>query len=118
MIRAFFLYVDAEGHSNFKKGSVSESAISEALTITFKETPADFFYDWHTAPTTQYVLTLSGELEFTTSRGEIFTLKPGDVLVATDITGKGHKWRMVGNEPWKRAYVRFHKDAEINFTSD
>ena len=34
-----------------------------------------------------------------------FTITPGDVLLAEDTTGSGHEWRIVGPDPWCRAYV-------------
>jgi ABC-type amino acid transport substrate-binding protein len=49
--------------------------------------------------------TLSGRLEFMTRDGERFEIGPGDVLLADDTTGGGHSWRILGPEPWRRAYV-------------
>jgi quercetin dioxygenase-like cupin family protein len=118
MIRAYYLYTGEDGHSYFKSGSVNELTWTETTSISFRETPAGSAYEWHTAPAVQYVLTLSGELEFTTSKGEIFILKTGDVLIATDITGKGHRWRIIGDDPWKRTYVKFDKVSEFNFLPD
>ena len=63
----------------------------------------------------QYVITLSGVLEFMTLAGETFT---GDVLVAEDHTGSGHKWRLINDEPWKRAYVIFKEGANTQFVPD
>src|SRR5262249_3344508 len=62
------------------------------VTIHFKETPAHSSYDWHPDPEPQFVITLSGTLEFATPDGGTFILRPGDVLVAVDHIGKGHKW--------------------------
>ena len=87
-------------------------------SIHFKETPAHSNLDWHDAPIPQYVITLSGVLEFTTVGGETFTIRPGDVLVAEDNTGSGHKWRLVNDEPWKRAYVIFKTGADTRFVPD
>jgi quercetin dioxygenase-like cupin family protein len=53
----------------------------------------------------QYVITLSGTLEFTTRDGETFVLRPGEVLLAADTTGTGHRWRRVDDQPWRRLYV-------------
>src|SRR6267143_2523067 len=39
-------------------------------------------------------------LEFTTWDGETFVLRSGDVLVATDDIGSGHKWRLIDGQPW------------------
>jgi quercetin dioxygenase-like cupin family protein len=75
-------------------------------------------YDWHNDPIPQYVITLAGVLEFTALGGETFTIHPGDVLVAEDHTGSGHKWRLTNDEPWKRAYVVFKRDADTQFVPD
>jgi quercetin dioxygenase-like cupin family protein len=48
---------------------------------------------------------LAGTLEFTTRDGETFVLRPGDVLIATDHVGTGHKWRLIDDNPWQRVYV-------------
>jgi hypothetical protein len=26
-------------------------------------------------------------------------------LLAEDVTGSGHPWKLIGNDPWRRAYV-------------
>ncbi|WP_181305337.1 hypothetical protein [Rufibacter sp. XAAS-G3-1] len=115
MIRAYKLFTGAEGHSYVEKGTIAEKVFTQVTSLHFKETPPHSEYDWHPAPDTQYVLTLTGTLEFTTSLGDTFLLETGDVLIATDLTGSGHKWQMVGDKPWKRAYVVFRKDTKINF---
>jgi hypothetical protein len=40
-----------------------------------------------------------------TRDGEMFIIRPGDVLVATDTVGSGHKWRLIDDAPWRRCYV-------------
>ena len=100
------------------RGSVSGGALVEAESILFKETPAHSSFDWHNDPIPQYVITLSGVLEFTTLDGETFTIHPGDVLLVTDHTGSGHKWRLVNDDPWKRAYVVFKNGANTYFTPE
>lgn len=118
MIRAYRLYTGPDGNSHVVRGMVNAGKLVEARSILFKETPSQSSYDWHTDPIPQYVITLSGVLEFTTVGGEKFTLRPGDVLVAEDHTGSGHKWRLINDEPWKRAYVVFKEGADSQFTPD
>jgi quercetin dioxygenase-like cupin family protein len=118
MIRAYRLYTGPDGDSHVERGSVTGGELIQAESIEFKETPAHSSFDWHNDPTPQYVITLSGVLEFTTVGGETFTLHPGDVLVATDHTGTGHKWRLVNDESWKRAYVIFKTGADTRFVAD
>jgi quercetin dioxygenase-like cupin family protein len=115
MIKAYQLYTAADGHSYFKAGNVAEAVITRAESIRFQESPPGSVYDWHPAPTMQFVINLRGTLEFTTYRGETFTLKPGEVLIALDTTGSGHKWRLLGEDPWQRAYVVFDSATDINF---
>jgi quercetin dioxygenase-like cupin family protein len=100
------------------RGSISESKLVEAQSILFKETAAHSSFDWHNDPIPQYVITWAGVLEFTTVGGETFTIHPGDVLLAVDHTGSGHKWRLINDEPWRRAYVVFKEGAETHFIPD
>jgi quercetin dioxygenase-like cupin family protein len=118
MIKAYQLYTGKDGHSHVVSGGIVNNDVTAAETILFEETPPHSSLDWHNAPTTQYVITLAGVLEFTTHGGETFTMKPGEVLVALDTTGTGHKWRLVNDEPWKRVYVAFKQGAKIDFRAD
>jgi hypothetical protein len=47
--------------------------------------------------------------------GGTFTIVPGDVLLAEDLTGTGHEWHMVGDDPWRRAYVIFPPGVDTQF---
>lgn len=118
MIRAYRLYTGPDGNSHVIPGSVNGGHLVDAKSIEFKETAAHSSYDWHNDPTPQYVITLAGVLEFATVGGETFTLRPGDVLLAEDHTGSGHKWRLINDEPWKRAYVIFKEGANTQFMPD
>jgi quercetin dioxygenase-like cupin family protein len=118
MIKAYKLYTGTDGNSHVQKGRIAEEQITEAESIRFQESPPYTFYDWHNAPSEQYVITLSGTLEFTTQTGETFILRPGEILIAMDITGTAHKWRLIDDEPWRRAYVVFKTGTAINFVSD
>ncbi len=108
------IYTGDDGESHFERGAVDlshvegvsrRSSSQTVTTVSFEETPAGSSLDWHRAPVRQYVITLSGTLEFQTRLGETFTLAPGTVLLAEDTTGGGHKWRLTDNQPWRRIYV-------------
>ena len=117
-MRAFKLYAGSDGQSHVVRGSVVDNEASEAESISFAETPPHSSVDWHRDPATQYVVTLSGVLEFTTGGGERFTVNPGDILIVVDGASSGHKWRLIDDQPWKRAYVVFADEAKINFHAD
>ena len=66
-------------------GAVSHGGPAHA--ITFEETAAGASLDWHKVPHRQYVITLSGRLEFETRTGRKQTVEPGDILLAEDTAG-------------------------------
>lgn len=118
MIKAYKIYTGLDGHTHISSGFVSENYLTKVTAISFKETAPQTSYDWHTAPATQYVICLSGTLLFETFTEETFILRPGEVLIAMDTTGSGHKWKIIDDQPWRRAYVIFENNAEINFIKD
>src|SRR5215471_3405714 len=117
MLRAFKLYTGADGASHVLEGTIDETDRTDVIAVHFKETPAHSSYDWHPDPEPQYVITLSGTLEFATPDGETFVLRPGDVLVAVDHVGKGHKWRLIDDQPWRRAYVVLKPGTKDSFVA-
>jgi len=116
-IRAFKLYTGPDNASHVLEGTIDLKDRADVVAIHFKETPAHSSYDWHPDPEPQYVITLSGTLEFHTRDGESFTLRPGDVLLAEDNTGSGHKWRLIDDQPWRRAYVVLKPGARDSFVA-
>jgi len=118
MIKAYKIFTGGDGHSHVIEGSVLDNELTNARSISFRVTPPYSSYDWHPAPTIQYVITLSGTLEFTMNSGKTFIVKPGEILIAMDTTGTGHRWRIIDDQPWKRTYVTFDENQPINFSPD
>jgi quercetin dioxygenase-like cupin family protein len=104
-IRLVRLFTGDDGQSHFTEVEAGLRQVDPAHTISFEESAAGSSLDWHNAPQRQFVITLSGTLEFETRLGERFTIAPGDVLLAEDTTGGGHRWRLVDDQPWRRVYV-------------
>ena len=52
--------------------------------------------DWHPAPQRLVTVYVAGEVEVTVSDGEARRFAPGDVVLAEDTVGKGHRIRVVG----------------------
>jgi hypothetical protein len=73
--------------------------------LTVEETTAGASLDWHNAPHRQYVITLSGRLEFESRTGARQVVEPGDILLAEDTSSGGHRRRLVDDQPWCRVYV-------------
>ncbi len=111
MTRCFHLFTGSDGASHVAEIDLPVGTAETARRVHVEMTAAGAARDWHTAPTLQYVVTLTGTLEFTTRGGEQFELRPGDVLLAADTTGTGHRWRMIDDQPWTRMYVELQPDA-------
>lgn len=118
MVRAYRLYTGPDGNSHVQRGSIDLNAVVASESVMFSQTPAHSSLDWHNDPVPQYVITLTGTLEFTMRSGETFTIAPGDILIAQDHTGTGHKWRLVDDEPWTRAYVVYKAGADLHFVPE
>ena len=103
-LTAIRLFTGPDGQSHVERIALPEDAL-RATSVRFAETPAGSALDWHDAPVDQYVVTLSGTLEFVTRDGESFVLHPGVVLLAEDTSGSGHRWRLVDDQPWRRIYI-------------
>jgi quercetin dioxygenase-like cupin family protein len=116
-IRAFKLYTGLDHASHVLEGTINERDSTDVIAMHFKETPAHSANDWHSSPEQQYVITLSGTLEFTTRDGETFVLRPGDVLLSEDNLGTGHKWRLTDDQPWRRAYVVLKPGTKDSFVA-
>lgn len=126
MIRCIRIWTNDAGNSSFEEGALNLSdrkpgdfigSIINANSVSFRETQPDQALEWHDAPTYQLVLTLGGTLEFTTRDGQSFIIRPGDVLLAEDTRGTGHVWRIIGEEPWRRAYVIVPTGTDVGFTA-
>jgi hypothetical protein len=75
-----------------------QDGIMEAAGFHFVSMPAGWDGgEWHPAPRRQFIIPLSGEMEFETSDGEKRTFGPGDILLVEDTAGKGHISRMVSS---------------------
>ena len=105
MTRCIRLFTGADQRSHIEETTLPLATLERASVIHFEESQVHASFDWHTAPCRQYVVTLLGNLEFTTRDGETFTLAPGDVLLAEDTVGSGHRWRLIDDAPWRRLYV-------------
>jgi len=104
-LQAYRLYMGDDQHSYVEKMEMPYLLRSPVAEIYFRQTPPGSHYGMHNAPQKNYVLTLRGTLEFKTSLDETFVIKPGDVLLAEDVMGHGHSWKIIGDEPWVRAYI-------------
>jgi len=81
------------GTANVPKIALSKSFDASKIYFVGAEVnrPEHRDIDWHTAPARQFVIWLKGEIEITVSDGAMRRFGPGDVVLAEDTTGKGHR---------------------------
>jgi len=124
MIRCVRIWTGQDGNSLFEEGMIDLpkgergdilSEIVATSSISFRETKSGGTFAPHDAPTRQFVITLSGTLEFETATGATFLIRPGDILLAEDTTGTGHSWKLMDDKPWRRAYVIVGADTAVPF---
>jgi hypothetical protein len=122
MIRCVRLWSGPDGHSHFEEGVIGLEAGQRGdqlsgkfpiASVSFQETNADPKLGWHPDPARQFVITLSGALEFTTHDGR-FSLRAGDTLLTED-TVAGHDWKLLGEQPWRRLYAILDQATVVPF---
>jgi quercetin dioxygenase-like cupin family protein len=103
------LYTGPDGQTHADKSEVKlrpsalragldDSEPLKASSAQFFRWPPGYVWDWHTATQRQYVITLSGRGEVEVAGGQKIRLNPGQIVLAEDVTGKGHITRVIGSE--------------------
>jgi quercetin dioxygenase-like cupin family protein len=108
------VYTGDDGESHFEdveipledRGPVGRiSELKRATGILFRENEGDYHLDFHRAPRRQFVINLDGSVELEVGDGTRRLLRPGDVLLAEDTTGRGHISRAVDGRPRRSIFV-------------
>ena len=117
-MKAFRIQNDSLGNSYFEEGSLPEYFSMDCERFIIQTKVEEYQKHQHAAPREQYVVTLKGKLQFTTSDGKQFVLEPGIILVAKDIHGEGHSWELIEGDEWHRIYIIPNRNAEDYFSVD
>jgi len=76
-----------------------------AKAVFFREIQPGYEYPWHNVACREYVVTIEGRAEIEAGSGEKRIFNKGDVLLAEDLTGRGHRTRGLGRKPWRQIFV-------------
>lgn len=91
------VYAGEDGESHFE--DLTPDQLTALLPrigggpIRLSPLPPDSFHDFRPVHHLQIVVVLSGAVEYVATDGGKRVLVPGDVLVAEDLTGRGHLMR-------------------------
>ncbi len=77
----------------------------DATGVVFRTTDGDYEFDWHTAPRRQFVINLDAAVELEVGDGSVRRMEPGSVLLAEDLTGRGHISRAVDGKARTSMFV-------------
>ncbi len=113
-VRLTRIHTGADGRTRFEDVDVALEAagpigfLSAAIPATgviFRETPADYDFDWHPAPRRQYIILLDGTIEIEVGDGEVRRFHGGDVLLVEDTAGRGHRTRTVDGRRRRSVFI-------------
>ena len=118
------LYTDAAGETHIEEHEPSlavymasrvhpphEQSEPQAVTrLVFFHFRPGTAGEWHTAPRRQYLILQSGELEINPSEGAARILRPGDIVLIEDTTGKGHLTRTTGPDGARGVFVHLAEE--------
>jgi hypothetical protein len=105
------LYASDDGESHFEDIEIAfvqgkhvpsgpPLGLSEAWIATnssFMEAPRGWESSWHISSTRNFFVVINGDWEVTASDGETRRFGPQSLLLVEDMTGKGHKSRVVSD---------------------
>jgi len=108
------IYNDPQGESHFedidielylagKIGWLSDEI--QVRSLLFREVEPAYNWDFHNAPRSQYIILLDGEIEIETSLGEKRKFKGGDIILAEDTEGKGHRTKNLIPEKRRSVFI-------------
>jgi hypothetical protein len=123
-VKIVHLYTGDDGQSHFEDielksdlgalpGSSSIQFLSSVQSLSFVDLPPGLTSDYHTAPRRQLVLQLTGTAEYTCGDGTSRIIGPGDILLADDLTGQGHRSREVEG-PRRQAYIVLGPEFDLD----
>jgi quercetin dioxygenase-like cupin family protein len=96
-MRLVRIYSRSNGDSAIEVREVPMSAGERPMSPTFqagamffRETAEGHVQSFHNAPRRQLIFLTSGILELESSEGKRYVCRPGDLIFAEDMSGKGH----------------------------
>lgn len=109
------LYTGDDGETHLEEMALEDHPelmkLHGVTQMEFRRFEAGYESDFHPAPRRQYIITLSGSVEYVLGDGSVHRYGPGTATLAEDLTGRGHVTRVPGDEPRICATVRLAEGA-------
>ena len=119
------VYTGDDGESHFedldipvegaggKSGFGKLSKLIRGPGVILREVDGDYDFDFHTAPRRQFVVNLRGSVDITVGSGATRRIGSGEILLAEDTTGRGHRSRAVDGKPRSCLFVPIDEDVAL-----
>ena len=116
------VYAGDDGESHFEDVEIATEArgvggrlsrLIQGSGVIFREVDGSYDLDFHTAPRRQFVVNLTGSVDITVGDGTVRRLGSGEILLAEDTTGHGHKSQAVERQPRSCLFIPLDDDAEV-----
>jgi hypothetical protein len=113
-VKITMLYTGMDDRSHFEEIEVPFESREDfglftlpepAKAVFFREIPPGWEYTWHNVVCREYVVMIDGSAEIEAGEGEKRVFRKGDILLAEDLTGQGHRTRVIGKNPWRQVFV-------------
>ena len=113
-MRVVRVYTGDDGESHFEEVAIELgnaglggrlSRLIRGPGVIFREVAGDYDLDFHNAPRRQFVVNLRGAVDITVGDGTTRRLEAGDILLAEDLEGRGHKSRAVDGQPRECLFI-------------
>ena len=113
------IFSNEEGDSLFEDIEIELESAGEIGNLSnnypventiFRETSGDYDFDFHNAPQRQFVVLLDGIIEIETSLGVKRRFEKGEILLAEDTSGKGHKSKSIDGKLRRSLFITLKDD--------
>jgi hypothetical protein len=116
-MKAMRLFTGPDGLSHFEQtdiklvprgaaGADQSEPVKASQSYIVRLQPG-YFSSWHNADVRRYAIPVSGRAEIEVSGGGKAQIESGQIWIAEDLTGKGHTFRVLGDQPWVGVFVDF-----------
>ncbi len=85
-----------------------------ATDVEIADTLPGDFIDFHGVSTPRFLIILAGQLEIGLGDGSKHVLAKGDIVLADDVTGRGHTSRTIGTEPLRVLTIRLPREHSLS----
>lgn len=121
-MRVVRVYTGADGESHFEdlRVPLADAGFGSRLSrlirgsgVVFRQVGGDYDLDFHNAPRRQFVVNLVGAVDIGVGDGAVRRLGSGDILLAEDTHGRGHRSKAVDGAPRLCLFIPLDDDETL-----